>query len=402
MNTNGKILIDKFIGLPLAYLMNFAARILGFILRPDHSLDKEFKTIAICKFYGMGSIIQSTPLIKTLRTKYPQAKIIYITHINHVSLFKHIQGIDSIYTINDSSLLTLLFSSINLIFKCWSKRIDVYIDLEIYSNYSSLITTASVAKNRFGYFKSDKNYRMGMYTHMMFFNALNPIAETYLQFARLLGCTIESNEPLQLINFENKEVKVKMKELGISENYIVINPNASDLRLERRWPKEKFIELCHKLSTYQIVLIGSKAESPYVETIASQTKAVNTCGKLTLSELIYLISKSTLVVTNDTGPMHIAFAQQVKTLALFGPCSPLQYGQNKNTSAIYKKVYCSPCVHEFIIPPCKGDNQCMKKITIDEVYTEAIHLFKNENNSIGEKNIEYTADDSKPLGLLLR
>ena len=65
--------------------------------------------------------------------------------------------------------------------------------------------------------------------------------------------------------------------------------------------------------------------------------------------------------------MHISFALGKPTISLFGPASPIQYGQNKNAFGIYKNLYCSPCVHDFISPPCKGDNQCMKKITVKEV-----------------------------------
>ena len=152
-------------------------------------------------------------------------------------------------------------------------------------------------------------------------------------------------------------------------------------------------------------LIGSKDESAYVSEIASKKQFANctdSSGKLTISELIALIDNAALMITNDTGPMHIAFALKTKTVALFGPCSPQQYGGAEKTITLYKNVYCSPCVHEFMVPPCKGDNQCMKKITIEEVLnsirqqlSSGIHVTENKTN------IDYT-NGSIPLGVVVR
>ncbi len=66
--------------------------------------------------------------------------------------------------------------------------------------------------------------------------------------------------------------------------------------------------------------------------------------------------------------MHIGFSLKKTAIALFGPCSPHQYGFAENAVCFYKNVYCSPCVHEFIIPPCSyGNNDCMKLISVEEV-----------------------------------
>ena len=67
---------------------------------------------------------------------------------------------------------------------------------------------------------------------------------------------------------------------------------------------------------------------------------------------------------------------------MFGPASPHQYGQNKNAFGIYKNVYCSPCVNDFLTPPCRGDNQCMKLISVDEVASLCSDIFSD--SSAGE------------------
>lgn len=387
------------------------ARLLGFLLRINHSLDKTPEIIAICKFVGLGSIIQATPLIQTLRKNYPQSRILFITTESNKALFQHIKNVDEVLTVSDKQFGKLITSTLKLLFNLWQQKPDVYIDLEIYSNYSSIIATMSASRNRMGFFKNDKTYRKGMYTHMLFFNIKAPISQAYLQFARLIGCRYI----IDTLSVENtitppEGYQIMKTRLGTTpENYIVINPNASDLRLERRWPHVFFITLIESLinefSSHKIILIGSKEEVDYVNSIASKINSpacINSAGKLTITELIMLIDNASLMITNDTGPMHIAFALKTKTVALFGPCSPQQYGVSENIVTHYKNVYCSPCVHEFMIPPCKGDNQCMKKITVEEVKSSVRKQLTNDTLNTKDIILIDYVNGTFPLGVVLR
>ncbi len=396
----------------MVYTLNVFARFLGFLLRIDHSLNKPIKTIAVCKFVGLGSIIQATPLLQTLRKNYPDASIVFISNESNRALLNHITVIDKVFTISDKGIFALLKSTASLLFKLWEQKPDVYIDLEIYSNYSSVIATMSLSKNRIGFFKNDKTYRKGIYTHMLYFNVKSPISQTYLQFARLLGCKdIVAELSINTNNIEANTVKIIDQKLNtVLQKYIVVNPNASDLRLERRWDLENFVILIHKICDefpeHKVILIGAGNETEYLGRLSSQLQTkkntIDTSGKLSIKELLILIANASLMITNDTGPMHIAFALKVKTVALFGPCSPQQYGGIENTITIYKNTYCSPCVHEFIIPPCKGNNQCMKKIKVEEILNSVRSQLDSTLSIVNQQSgIEYTSDDS-PLGVVLR
>ena len=412
MKLKTKIVIDRIAGIPLVYFLNVLARVLGSFLRIDHSLNKPVKRIAVSKFVGMGSIVQATPLLKALRKKFPEARIYFVTNISNKALFNYIDEVDEVLCINDKDALALIGSSLKIIMKLWKNRPDLYIDLEIYSNYSSVITTVSLARNRMGFFKDDKMYRKGMYTHMVFFNIKSPVSQTYLQFARLMGC----NDVVTEVRLNDSKIgegvinSVRQKLNSLAEEYILINPNASDLRLERRWPADKVIQLIESLSaentSMQIVLIGDKNESGYVNSITSRVQKnlnlIDSSGKLNLHELIAIIKNADLLITNDTGPMHLAFALKTRTVSLFGPCSPIQYGGLGQTVSIYKNVYCSPCVHEFLIPPCNGNNQCMKKITVEEVHEAVQKALRNEFDGRNFSEPDYVGNDGIPLGLVLR
>lgn len=146
MKTGKQLWLDKYVARPMAVCMNYLVRIAGKLFRIDHNLNKEFKTIAICKFKGMGSILQSTPLLAALRNRFPKAEIIYVSSKANKSLLHEIKLIDSIVILDDSGILPLLRSCMIGLFTLIKKRPDVYIDLEIYSDFSSLFAALSLSK----------------------------------------------------------------------------------------------------------------------------------------------------------------------------------------------------------------------------------------------------------------
>ena len=418
MKTKTKVILDEWIGKNIVLLLNLFARILGRILSINHSLEKAPRRIAVCKFLGMGSIIQATPLLQTLRNNFPDAELIFITSSGNAKLLESVDVVDRTLCINDSGVLNIIQSTFSVLSSLWKNKVDLYIDLETYSFYSTAVATMSCARNRFGFYRIERNIRMGVYTNMMFFNSRAPISQSYLQMARLAGCKKITNE-LYRFKIEDgvrRSMIQKIVSIVSSEKaYIIINPNASDLRVERRWPQANVVNLIERLAKANpeknIFLIGGKGEEDWVKGIYNKLNkeflqhVFNTTGLFTLSELFALIDGSDLVVSNDTGPMHISFALGRPTISLFGPASPSQYGQNPNAFGIYKNIYCSPCVHDFITPPCHGDNQCMKQITVDEVYDLCNKILseKNFRQDVVIPTMNYVKNDrSTSLGIIQR
>ena len=416
MKTRTKIILDDWIARLVVLLLNISARILGQLLRIDHRFKKNPRRIVVCKFIGMGSIIQATPLLLSLRKSFPDAEITFLTSAGNHVLLSSIPAINNILTIDDKKISSVIGDTIKVLIDLWKRKADFYIDLETYSYYSTVVATLSCAVNRFGFYRLERNIRMGVYTHMMFYNTRAAISESYLQMARLIGCDQLHNE---LYHFEidpsaKASLQSKLPKLTAS-SYIVINPNASDLRLERRWPAAKYVQLFEELNAsligYQFVLIGGKEEVEYVKQIENAISAeakiniLNTSGQLSLPELFALINSATLVITNDTGPMHISFSLERPTIALFGPASPNQYGQSKHVFGIYKNVYCSPCVHDFITPPCFGDNQCMKQISVKEVATLTQKVIQSNHvaGAVESSDMHFFKEDgSVAMGIIER
>jgi ADP-heptose:LPS heptosyltransferase len=406
MKTNRQIYLDQTVIKWMALLLNSMVKLAGKLFPKNHDLSRPFQTIAVCKFRGLGSIVQATPLLQTLRRQYPDATILFVTTPANKQMLGKIPLVDEVVLLNDKTIGSLLRGIFPFVWTLFRKKIDLYIDLEVYSNFSSVITALTNAQNRFGYYLKESNYRMGIYTHMMYYNSAVPISEVYMQWSRLLQVREEIQD---LYEFETSAAAFpKADGLTATDRYLVINPNASDLRIERRWPAEGFVQLIQLLLQQypqcRILLVGAPNERDYVTTIYDQVvheRVLNMAGRTSMEELICLLKHAAVVITNDTGPMHLAFAVKAPTVALFGPCSPRQYGINANAAIVYKNVYCSPCVHEFRIPPCLGNNQCMKQITVPEVLTQVnamldghvpVNAFNDPRSYSGE-------EEGKPIAL---
>jgi ADP-heptose:LPS heptosyltransferase len=384
MKLTSKIFVDKFVGKPLVFLLNI---LMQFIPKRKHQV----KRIVVCKFMGMGSIIQSTPMIKTLRIYYPEAEIIFLTTDKNHELLNLFPFIDKVLTVNEKTTLKLILSSLNVFKYLLINRIDIFIDLEIYSFYSKIFAASSLSGNSIGFHRTFFLYK-GIYSASVYFDINIPVKNLYLEAAARVGCKIPNKE---LYDFTDtiqhgklsltilKRDKLTSANVNIPEklqlinDYIVINPNASDLRTERRWPYINYIHLINRiLDLYPqiyIILTGSVSEKSDVSKIYQginekfRANVIDTSGKLNLIDLVKIINNSRFMITNDTGPMHIAFALKKKTIALFGPCSPVGYINQPNTEFVYRKIHCSPCVHDYFVSPCNDDNLCMQIITVNEI-----------------------------------
>jgi len=382
MKTATKFLIDRGVAVPIAWAANLAARAVAPIVRHDHVVDPSTtKTIAVAKLLGMGSIIQATPLLHDLRRTYPDAKIVFVTTRANKELIERLEVIDDAVYVDDRAPTDLVTTTALAVTELLKRKIDLYIDLEVYSAGASILSVLSGARNRCGFYRYSARFKKGLFTHLTVFNPRAPISGIYRQLhvavgGRKRGAPVFG--PIGVAPNDVASLHESLTEHGIAlaEKYVVVNPNASDLLLERRWPMDRYVALIEELARRgrQVVLIGAKSEMAYVgEIVARLSPAAlahvrDTSGKLKLGALFALIKGAACVVTNDTGPMHFSIALNRPTVCLFGPVSPEHYGVIRDdVEMLYHPVYCSPCAHELDEPPCAGNNVCMQLINVGDV-----------------------------------
>lgn len=150
---------------------------------------------------------------------------------------------------------------------------------------------------------------------------------------------------------------------------VAICPGAS-YGSAKRWPARRFAALAMELIAAQratIVLVGGSAERNIGCEIAGLVRAplLNSIGQTTLREALALLATCDLVVSNDSGLLHMAVAAGRPTVALFGPTDPDRTGPRGGDTAIIRKpVPCSPCEWR----ECPIDHPCMNRLSVDEVY----------------------------------
>jgi heptosyltransferase-1 len=166
-------------------------------------------------------------------------------------------------------------------------------------------------------------------------------------------------------------VKAKWLELGLASRWIALQPGA---RWDtKRWPVENFTKLVRllakKFPDARFAVFGSTGERALGETISAATpeRILNLCGKTSLPEMIEWLRLCELMVTNDTGPMHVAAALGTPLIALFGPTDPRStgpYGQLENV--LRTGLECSPCFHGYCV--WKNPMECLTAISPEKVF----------------------------------
>jgi ADP-heptose:LPS heptosyltransferase len=185
-----------------------------------------------------------------------------------------------------------------------------------------------------------------------------------------------SKEEETYINTLLKKHKLTGKKL------ICINPGT--LRTNKLWQNSKWAELSNTLikdfNAY-IIFTGSSNEKPLINNIISQiknkTKATDLTGKTSLLQLAALIKKCKLLISPDTGPLHIARAIETPLIGLYGSTNPYIWGYNEDKyKTIYKKLDCSFCNRGYCPKKGKEKYQCMSLIKVKDVVKEIITTLK--------------------------
>ena len=166
-----------------------------------------------------------------------------------------------------------------------------------------------------------------------------------------------------------------LKSQGVNGEYVVLVPGAA--QANKRWPIERFAELASKIGErfgLSIVATGSQGEREYIEAIQAggKTRVINLAGKTTVRELIPLMKKASLVVSNDTGPGHIAAALGVPIVMIFGPTNPARV-------CPYKRPQCVVAVE----PTMRGMNADSYEPRHDIAHITVEQVFERVHQQIG-------------------
>ncbi len=327
--------------------------------------------ILVIKLRYIGDVVLTTPVLQGLRQQYPDVNLVCLVNPGTQEVLTHNPYIDEILVVPRESLR----EQIQLCYELRARQFDCVIDLTD-GDRSAFLTWISGASVRIG-FDEEKRWRGLLYSDCVEpENARVHMVEHHAQALKLLGINVLNHEPKVYVpDTYESWAEAKLSELGLARQpWVMIHPTAR--YWFKTWPAERFAMLSDRLAEkgIAVVLAGHAQDEIVAEKIQelANKSFISIVGQTSVLELAALMKHAKLFIGNDTGLMHIAAAVECPVVGLFGPTDPLVWGpRSKRSQVIYKELDCRACFH----PGClRGDDNCMKQISVDEVYSAALVL----------------------------
>ncbi len=407
--------IDRWVGVPLCAIaspfVQIADRICGLF---GARTIAEPRRLLFIELSEMGSAIIVDPAMRDAQARGAEIFfLIFKSNQPSLTLLNTVKR-ENTFTIDAQGLWPLMRDTLRFLVMARVKKIDTVIDLELFSRFTALLTGLCGAKRRVGYhiFHGEGLWRGNMLTHRVHYNPHIHIAKNFLSLVHA-AFSARQEQPFSKIAIPDSSLRIAKAEItpAVRESVlkrieslasqtsmpfehgqtpiILVNANASDLLVQRRWAPERFSQLVDALNAKWpgclILLTGSPSEKEYVEKVRTGSRsqrAINFAGHVKFEELPALYDLADVMVTNDSGPGHFSSVTKLHTVVLFGPETPSLYGSLGRSIPITAQLACSPCVSaaNHRKTPCT-DNVCMQAITVDQVMEKIVVQYQSARNT---------------------
>ncbi len=331
-------------------------------------ISDQIKRILVIRFSSIGDIILTTPLLRCLRNQFPHAEIHFLTKVQFVDLIRYNPNIDKVIGF-DSKKEKNALSNLRKILQ--ANHYDWVVDL--HQNLRSLYLKR-------GFFSTSypkHTFKRWLITNLDQKNIyLSPIYERYFEAVRTFDIKNDNLGSEVFFQKENKE-KIQLlfsaKGISLSEKILTICTGAS--AFTKRWFPERFAEVADYFAqkNYKIVFIGGKEDYENSENIIKMmkidNKSLNLAGKCSLLDSAAVLQQSEIILTHDTGMMHLAQSQKRPVVAIFG-ATTRHFGffpMPEKSIVVEKQLACRPCSFHGGAACPKKHFDCMRTIETQEV-----------------------------------
>jgi lipopolysaccharide heptosyltransferase II len=314
------------------------------------------------------------PVVDTIKRHQPQLTIGWVVRRRCATLLRGNPSIDHLYVLGEKFHMGELLA---LRRQLRADRYDTALDMQGLF-FSGLVAWLSGARRRIGLNRNREGNKLFLTEACVEGRDESRHAIEILQgFASALGVGTNSGELPAQDYLANAEADFAQRLLeGLPRPRVALNVGASTPY--KQWPLENWSEVARSLgrSGASVVLLGGAAEvdqATEVEGLAEGgSRLRNLAGRTDLRQLAAVLARCELMISGDTGPLHIAGAVGTPTVALFGPTHPKRTGPygGKNL-VIWKQLACSPCYRH---PTCNGRVDCLRAISAEEVLEKAHSL----------------------------
>ena len=305
---------------------------------------------------GIGDAVLLIPTILVIKRNYPAAVIDLLAEKRNAAVFCLCPPIQNVFS----------YESPRELLKALRTDYDIVVDAEQWHRLSAVIARLTRAPWIIGF---STNERERLLTHPVAYSNYDFEADSFCHLVEPLGITVK-NEERQFLNVPDASVKKAgiLLEKYSEKPFIAIFPGSSIP--EKQWGIGNFAKLALELSQagFPIIVIGGEKERAVGEEMTCGLDALNLAGKTSLVETAAVIVKSTLVVSGDSGVLHIAAGLGKPTVSLFGPSNSKKWAPRGHRHiVINKNLPCSPCSKFGYTPKCPTNARCMADISVAEV-----------------------------------
>lgn len=303
------------------------------------------RRLLLVKPSSLGDIVHAMPTLAALRERFPLAQVTWLVKQQWAPIVERIEGVDRLCTVTGG-----LSGWLDQVPSLRAARFDLVVDLQGLFR-SGAMTWLTGCASRIGF----ANAREGS---PFFYTQRVPVprrdmhaVDRYLLVAEALGAQrpIAPQFRFRQRQDDDAAIAALLGRAGIAESrWIAMNVSAR--WLTKRWPAGHFAQLADRLQRAglgTVVLLGGAAEQPESDAVLRvvQTKAVDLTGQTPVGLLPGLLRRASVLVTNDSGPMHIAAAVGTPVVALFGPTDPTRTGPYGSRNLVLSHpVACRPCL----------------------------------------------------------
>lgn len=327
----------------------------------------------------IGDLVMATPILVDIRAHFPKSRITAMALKGLAPLLEQDDAIDELFAFTRPSGWLPRQESRDLIGRLQEGRYDL--GLLLPGSFSSAwYFWRGHVKRRVGFRNDGRSLLLTDRVDWPEAVEQQHLVKTYKSLLLPLGIPISETAPrLCLLDEELDEMGQILEVQGVEkgQRLIGINPGAA-FGSAKCWLPERFRQVAERLiedPRNAVVFIGDLNTSPLIKQICfglPTRRVINLAGATSLRQLLALIKLFDLLLTNDSGPMHIASALDVSLVALFGSTSDVKTGPYRGGRVIHKHVVCSPCYRRT----CPIDFRCMTRITVDEVYNAICELLR--------------------------
>jgi heptosyltransferase II len=323
---------------------------------PARGTPAEPRRVLVIRPGGIGDAVLLIPALLALKNIFPSADISLLAERRNAAAFSLCPAVDRV----------LLYHRMSDLASAMRGGYDLVIDTEQWHRLSAVVARLVGAPVSIGF---ASNSRRRLFSHPVSYRQEAYEVDSFFELLAPLGAgsgALRSGPFLTLPAAAVQRASELLAPLG-GKRFVALFPGASIA--ERHWGAERFRGVAERLraSGITVVVVGGKDDTVEGEAIV-HAGGLNLAGKTTLAETAAIIARSALLLSSDSGILHIAVGLGVPTVSLFGPGIEAKWGpKGEGHIVLNKHLPCSPCTLFGTTPRCPCKARCLSEITVQEV-----------------------------------